>query len=67
LRNRFGLLDDAVEAQVRALSLNHLEALTDDWADLDTPADLQMWLLHRLSPPAPATEVRTEGSLEMDG
>ncbi len=64
LRNRYGSLDETAETQVRGLSLKQLEALTDALPDLASPADLQMWLLHRSS--LPTTDETINGSLELE-
>ena len=65
LRRRYGSLDETVEAQVRALPMKHLKDLAVALLDFDTPADLQMWLLHRSPLPKPEPPAAT-GSLELD-
>jgi hypothetical protein len=67
LRNRFGSLDETLETQVRGLSLEQIESLTDALPDLAVPADLQTWLLHHPPPlAAPTANGTNNGSLELE-
>ena len=55
LRQRFGALEESVQAQVRALPLEEIEALSDALFGFATRADLEAWLQqHPLPTPPPA-------------
>jgi len=55
LQRRFGALEETVQAQVRALPLAEIEALSDALFGFATRADLETWLQqHPLSTPPPA-------------
>ena len=44
LNRRIGLIDPEIEAQVRSLSLEQLEALGEALLDFSQPSDLRDWL-----------------------
>jgi hypothetical protein len=55
LQQRFGALDEAVQAHLRALPLEEIEALSDALFGFVTRADLEVWLQqHPLSAPPTA-------------
>lgn len=54
LQQRFGALEETIQAQVRALPLEKIEALSDELFRLAARADLEAWLARHPHPsPAP--------------
>lgn len=57
LQRRFGPLDEATQAHIRALPLEQLEELSEELLDFSAPADLAIWLQQHPLPIQPATNV----------
>jgi hypothetical protein len=54
LQSRFGPLDEALQARIRALPVEQAEQLSVIQHTLSTPAELETWLDQHPAPPAPS-------------
>jgi len=66
LQRRFGPIDEAMQAHIRALPLEQLEALSEALLDFAAPSDLERWLQQRPLPPSSTSGTPAAGETRND-
>jgi len=66
LQRRFGPLNEATHAHIRALPLEQLEALSEALLDFAAPSDLELWLQQHPLPSSSASDLSVVSETRSD-